>query len=283
MFHIPVREKEPEAVTDRQHLVAIDKRVIPLHHKSVHSWPSKMFGFPKLCVVDTVGDGSCFFHAIVSSFYPLYYFTESLQSKSRVIQQFRSELAQILASPAPRHIVDACLKTQHQLSSLDGQSNEPEKRLRYYDILSRGSLKQLSESVPEFSLKHMQAALRSNQAVDLSFLEFISLFLNKNIFLLSREHQDVYCTGDRELLEHPDRQCIVVMAGGNHYELAGLHDKSQGVVKTIFRYDDQLIQSIRERLDVLTKRTAGNPSDASSSTSSTSKQSPTTAALPSEA
>lgn len=251
MLYLPVDEKEP---VESELTLSVDKRVIPLHYKSLHSWPSKMFGFPHLCAIDTIGDGSCFFHAVVSAFYPLYYFTNSLQTRSKLVQQFRRELASVLGSPAPDHVVEYCrLHSARDAASIDVTNNNNRGTLRYYDVLSRGTLKQLAESVPEFGLEQMQRILMSNEAVDLSYLEFISLFLNKNIFFLSKGHQDVYSTGDRELLESRDRQCIVIMADGSHYELVGVHNKSLGVVQTIFAYTDELITCIRDRLDVLTK------------------------------
>lgn len=169
-----------------------------------------------------------------------------------LVQQFRRELATILASKAPDAIVAYCQRSASERRLSDHSPSSATATLRYYDILSRGSLKQLSEVVPECSLEQMQRVLASSQAVDLSYLEFISLFLNKNIFLLSKAHQDVYSTGDRELLERPERQCIVLMADGSHYELVGIHNKAAGLVQTVFHYSDELIVAIRQRLDQLT-------------------------------
>lgn len=204
--------------------------------------PSAKFKYPRLVRINTIADGSCFFHAIANAFF-LPYWQKEVKidnrhlSKSVFIRKMRNDLADRLTDPAPV-----------------GQGTN-------YDQLSRGTLAEFAKAVPEFdySLKKMQARLRSNHAVDYVYYEFISNQLNKDIYILDAKHKDVYpIEGESDLL-YKNRASIVLLYHPGHYELVGLHSGAVGPgvrqgIETIFQPAHPLIQAIRARLRELSDK-----------------------------
>lgn len=190
------------------------------------------FQYPNLVRLRTPMDGSCFFHAIAKSYFKPYILgrlnNEPL-NRGKFIRQLRKDLA-------------------NKLSSRVDPTN-PSNNLIYYDELSGGTLRDFSRSVPEYSLNNMTNELDSDLPVGNVYNEFISNQLNKDIYILSMNKQDVYMTGDNTSLLYKNRPSIVLLVLPGHYELIGV--SSNDGIKTIFEPDHPLIKAIRNRISSL--------------------------------
>lgn len=184
------------------------------------------FQYDNLVRIRTPTDGSCFFHAIAKSYFKPYITNDLKTTRQDFVKQLRRDLAVKLGSKVdPRN---------------------PESPL-YYDLLSRGNLKDFSKTLPQYSLANIQEELNSDRPVDNVYNEFISDQLDKDIYILDMTKQDVYVTGSDDDILYKDRPSIVILYLPGHYELVGINDN--GVIRTLFSHDHDLILAIRDRMN----------------------------------
>lgn len=183
--------------------------------------------YPNLVIVRSIGDGACFFHSILRAYHPEYIQAISLSQRKKIAYRFRHALANVLGETA---------------FEKDGNY------VTYYDLLSRGELKEISKSVPEVSLKGMQKQLRDiHFPVDDSFAELISTQLKKDIYIIEATHGDVYMQADTELL-HKGNDAVVILYSPGHYDVVGIYDEKSGIVDCLFDSDHPLIIKIKKRI-----------------------------------
>jgi len=197
------------------------------------NWNNTPFSYPGLVRIRTIGDGSCFFHAITKSFFMPY--KEGIidgvpLNKMEFIKNLRSDLAKKLGEKV--------------------NPNDPNSP-RYYDVLSRGKLADFAKGVPQYTLENMQTQLNSNTPVDNVYNEFISNMLKKDIYLLDLITKDVYITGTDDDILYKNRDSIIILTMPGHYELIGL--MSDSGILTLFSPTHPLIRAIRNRMNI--KRT----------------------------
>lgn len=167
-------------------------------------------------IIPTIGDGSCMFHSILQCFNKTY-INSNIEGKQAMCKIFRNDLAEVLSY------------------DIKGQ--------RIYDSLSRGSLSELSEVIPETSLVNMKKSLKSNEWGDIRFLELISNILDLNIIVLDFSKKDVYRTGDNELYIKKNRDTIFIANINNyHFDTVGL--EINGTIRTLLRYNETVINKL---------------------------------------
>jgi len=195
------------------------------------SW-NESFIYPNMVRIYTIGDGSCLFHAIISSFFTPYnkgiLYGVPLDRR-KFVAKFRSELADKLTQKLP-----------------NGRT--------WYQSLSRGQLPSASRLNPEVSLAAMQSELRSSLAVDNKYNELLSEILNKDIYVLHDDIKDLYFLGISAtdvLYKNRDSIVILYSERTHHYELVGIKDPSSGDITTLFKYNDPFIIAIRNRLKAI--------------------------------
>lgn len=191
------------------------------------SWlgPFQYTGMVKFAVP---ADGSCFFHSILmasNQSYRLGKQGETPASRSSLVKTLRVELANLLASP---------------LDPLDPTSS------RYYDVLARGNLKELSVTFPNLTLENMQNVLAGQDWIDYTYFEFVALALNKDIYILDGSKQDVYLTADQHLYQRGNPS-IVLHYHHHHYEPIGVIDPKNGSIRMLFHPEDTFIRAIKHR------------------------------------
>jgi hypothetical protein len=186
------------------------------------------FDYPDMVRIAVPGDGHCFFHALCLSF-SREYKTGVIDGRAIDRQTFvinlRRDLAKLLTD---------------KVDPLDRES------LTYYEQLSRGSLKEFGDNVPEYKLSNMIRELQSSQSVDYVYYELISDQIDKDIYVLNLITQDVYVMGDASDLYIKNRASVVLLYMPGHYELIGLVDEDR--IKTLFPYDHPFITAIRTRI-----------------------------------
>ena len=189
----------------------------------------------------TIGDGSCFFHAIcyaVSKEYRTGYYNDgTVLDRREYVSRLRRELSDNLSS----------------VVEVDSASGNGVTR---YSLLSRGQLESMSAELPEYSLPNMKALLVSRSSVDNRFNEHVSNCLNIDIYILSHENEDVYITGNDTDILYKDRDSVVILyvEDSQHYELVGVN--TGHMIRTVFPYNDEFILKIRSRIrEVISSRT----------------------------
>ncbi len=193
---------------------------------SLLDWRNGTLNYPGMGRKRTIGDGSCFFHAITDAYFRPYQ-RGNLNGKSLNRIKFVKYLRYDLANELERRI-------------------NPNGRM-IYDKLSRGKLREISKTLQQYSLENMQKELRSNRSVDNVYLEFISNVLDKDIYILDFMKKDVYITGDDRDILYKNRDSIVLLFIPGHYELVGV--KEQGKIKTLFKANHPFITSIVTRMN----------------------------------
>lgn len=213
--------RQPIVKPNRNSITALmDRETEPLNWKT--------FNYPNMVRIRTIADGSCFFHAIAKAYYTPYQ-VGMLDGKAidrqKLIKALRRDLAIKLGQPADP-------------ADPDGPTN--------YDLLSRGKLQEFAKGVPQYSLENMQKELSSTAPVSNSYNEYISNQLNKDIYLLDGETNDVMITGNDDDILYKDRDSIVILYIPGHYELVGIQTED-GII-THFRSTHPFIQAIRNRM-----------------------------------
>lgn len=186
------------------------------------------FQYPNMVRIRTDPDGSCFFHAIAKAYFEPYIIGK-LNDKPLNRKEFVKKLRK-----------DLSVKLKSKVDPTD-----PESPI-YYDILSRGELREFSKSVPAYTLENMVKELNSNRPVDNVYNEFISDQLDKDIYILDMLKRDVYITGYDDEILYKNRPSIVLLYLPGHYELVGLDD--HGIIKTLFDPNHPFIETIRRRI-----------------------------------
>jgi hypothetical protein len=184
----------------------------------------------------TIGDGSCFFHAVLQSQNQLYKEANHLERR-KLARALRNSLADILAQP------------------------DPTTGLRYYDTLSRGKLEENYKAIQEaikadreitdISLEGLQRELRSSKGVGVIYHELVSNLLELDIYILDLATHDLYFEEDYELY-YKCRNSVVVISTGGHYESVGI--KRGDKITTFFEHSHPFIQSLHTRLVSIKQR-----------------------------
>ena len=179
-----------------------------------------------LCRFATPMDGNCLFHAIANSFFSPYHkqtLNGKHMSRTAVVTQLRKDLASRLA----------------EIDPLD-----PQKRT-YYQCLAGSNTAIFAEAVPEFALSFMQAQLDSSAPIGYGYIEYICNALNKDIYILSAAHRDMYVCDELQFCIKGNRKSIVVYYMNGHYELVGIQ-QPDGSFDTHFKPDHSFIRFLND-------------------------------------
>ena len=180
-------------------------------------------------------DGSCFFHALAKAYFKPYIIgkiNDEPFNRKEFIKNLRKDLSKTLA--------------------LKIDPEDPNSKT-YYSTLSNGELENISEQIPNYSLKNMQKELYSSTtSVSNIYNEFISDQLDLDIYILNSKTKDVYMTGSDNSLLYKNRRSVVILYMPGHYELVGLMHQNKNI-DTIFSPNSKFIEKIRSRMDCLSK------------------------------
>lgn len=174
--------------------------------------PLQLPWYPNTMRIPTIGDGSCFFHAIALAYCKIYREGDN-NYKVNFIRQLRYQLALALSEK--------------------------------YNTLSRGQLPSMSKDMPQYTLDAMQKELNSNHPVDNLYLELCSEVLGIDIYIIDILKRDIYVIGDKELLSK-NRNSIVLGYIPGHYELVGVLER-ETFIRTLFPPDHSFITTIKSR------------------------------------
>lgn len=201
----------------------------PLEFKHIESNPTYLGGEPM--ELEVIGDGSCLLHAICNAFCTTY-ITQKLGSEvidpMQFVRKLRTQLAEKL-----------------DMEYEDGKT--------YYEFISRGALPELGKSFADKTLQGMQAHFDSRNPLGVEILEYISMIIDYDLFLIDKNKGDVYITGDEELYQK-GRSSIVIIYNESfmHYTTGSIKDPL-GRYWTVFPSDHNFIQELKRRIKEITK------------------------------
>lgn len=198
----------------------------------------KGINHPNLYRIPIIGDGSCFFHAVLRSFYRDY-----IETTQTSVRQF---YAQHL-----RYALSAVLEEYNPLTGV-----------RYYDELSRGALATLaSEGLSSCSIRAMQKELQQGGPVDNLYQELVSNHLNRDIYIVNEDYGDVDVGfNDLELL-YKGRNSIILLYRSGHFELLGIAASDSMTLETLFTPSHPLIQQLYQRMVYLINERTGESAE----------------------
>jgi hypothetical protein len=190
-------------------------------------WRGNNFSYDRMYRKRTLGDGSCYFHAILDGcFIP--YRSETISghhvNKKKLVQNLRQELADTLNKIRP------------------GYNNKT-----YYETLSRGELNNLSKEIKEVSLDSLKKQLLSLNSINYIFHEYVSDILNKDIYILDYKAKDVYIIDSNLEMYYKNRKSIVILFIPGHFELVGIKNNKNELI-TYFHSHHPFIKAIRKRI-----------------------------------
>lgn len=169
-------------------------------------------------IFDTIGDGSCLIHSVLYCFNKSYR-NEDTRGRKKIAYELRKNLSDVLGEKRK-----------------DGKT--------YYEILSRGEIKELSNFHSKLKLNSMKAHLNSHSWLDIFFVELISEQLEIDILFYDESKQQFYQTGDLEIY-HKNRNTVLINYQDEyHFEAMGIKlDK----IRTFFDPSCHIIKNIKEK------------------------------------
>lgn len=162
-------------------------------------------------------DGHCLFHSLLFSFYTPYREEElngNAISKLQIVVNLRHELSDRLDN--------------------------------VYGSLSKGNLSKFAEAVPEFELSSMKNELKSNNYIGYGYIEYISNLINKDIYIIDGETNNIYISDELPYLIK-GRTSIVLYYKDSHYEPIGL--EQDDAYYCHFKSNHPFIRFLRDKID----------------------------------
>lgn len=177
-----------------------------------------------------IGDGSCFFHAILKCYYDEYANNPSYSFRTNFVKKLRRDLAYTLELPDPN----------------------TEGKLTYYESINKGAWQDLylmeleNNSIDNFgtnidySLEGMQKLFNSSRDVGMEVVQYVADILGLQIFILIVGQNDLYYLLHTE--SQKEKPIVIIAGNGYHYEVIGI-DNGQ-YFQTVFNNDDPLIMTL---------------------------------------
>lgn len=161
--------------------------------------------------IGTIGDGSCFFHAILTSIDDEYINMNKIERK-RKIKELREDLS--------------------------NSFTEDE-----YKNLANGNIYELGKTVEQFSYERMLMQLRDTKSwIGNEFLDFICKHIYLNIYIIVDSDWNIYKQGiqKKDIYDNKRPTIIILWQGGIHYEVFAIYDNIEEKIQTVFEPSNQL-------------------------------------------
>jgi hypothetical protein len=188
-----------------------------------------------LSVIKVLGDGSCFFHAILRAFNREYIEAGNNNERKALTRTMR----------------DAVSMTLEEVD---------ENGFTGYENLGNGSYKEFNDAVSNavgnsYSLEALQDELKSDRPVDHAYTQHISDYFNLDIYLISEKTGDLYCLASEKELLYKGRNSIVILYSEGHYDIIGIRRKNvlggEVIFDCLFHPTHLFIQLLSKRFDEL--------------------------------
>jgi SAM-dependent methyltransferase len=200
--------------------------------------PVECTWFTDVVRITTIGDGSCFIHAVLKAFDGAYQSNQKLNFRTNRVQAVRRDLAIKLGDPDPEY-------PAHTYWDTIGDSGLVINTMRQLN-----DDEQIRDADAMYTLSGMQRLFNSTQYLGDEVYTFVAQMMGIDIFILSGKAHDI----ERHLTTHRtgiNRPTIFVVATGNlltgdkscgHYETIGIMT-DQGI-QTVFDHDHPFVQAL---------------------------------------
>jgi hypothetical protein len=175
-----------------------------------------IFDDKNVALMKATPDGTCFFHSILLATNDVYY-SSSEATRKDIAYDYRKYLG-------------------NRLSYIEKNG------ISVYDTLSRGTLKEFSKVVPEYSIDNLKSLLYNTaKSVGQEVIELVSNDKNIDIYIIDNKGM-YYYLGDRDIY-YKNRKSVVLFYTEGHYDL--LVYKYGDTYKRLFNPDDDFIIKIK--------------------------------------
>jgi len=177
----------------------------------------------QLVRIATIGDGSCFFHAVLKAYYKPYADNPSYSYRRQLVINLRRDLATILP------MINPDTGTTYYEDANNGV---------WAQLAEHGRIDDLGNNV-DYSLRGMQRLFDSDRDVGDEVFGFVSDMLGLDIYVVQLNSDDIR----PHISIVKDRPAVVIGGNGHHYETIGvLHGD---VIQTVFWPSDPLIAVLK--------------------------------------
>jgi len=170
--------------------------------------------------IKTIGDGSCFLHAVLGAASKDYKNSTDRQKKT-MVKNLRNDLAELI-----------------------DDTRKDDKT--HYESINRGEMENLSKIFPELEIENVKKFLRSREWFDQKYIEYVSDLLEIDIYIIDYKTGAPYKTGDEEILHKSRNSVIIGYIRETHFETLGVFDGKK--IKTFFVPDSKIIKNLKNQL-----------------------------------
>lgn len=186
--------------------------------------------------VGTIGEGSCFFHSVLTAFNKKYRKMDE-QQKMEFVSKLRKSLADRLDMDTFSKLGNGIL--------LEFMENDVIEESPTYRNMTKEELEVNDEEIKEKALNKYKNLLGDcKEWVGETSLEYVSNKLKLDIYIMSDKTRNVKIAADCNNL-YKNRASIIVLNIDNvHYETVGIADEETGRVKLNFEPDNSFIKQL---------------------------------------
>ena len=203
----------------------------------------------KIFVVKTIGDGSCFFHAVLTLIYPKYLDLSEKERKD-FVKILRETLADGLSRREWKHLANGQLALYLFSKELQKEGlNQHNVVKQTVDELITALSEETKEDLEDILENVYQRFIEMMKGCDVwvgvdeasvNLFEYLSNLFNINIYILRDTTRKPYLFGSCETLYKADRDSIIVLwVGSSHYE-AVVEQSSDKEITRIFTSDSEV-------------------------------------------
>jgi hypothetical protein len=192
--------------------------------------PLKCSWYDNLVRIATIGDGSCFIHAILKSFYSPYQENNNARFRVGIASNLRRDLAILLSMENPEFPGKTFWETS-------GKGAFPRMVMQQ---IKNESL--IGETRVDYSLNGLQRLFNSYNKLGDEVYKFISDTLDIDIYVLRATSEDLY---PHLHTRNPgiNRNGVVIIGNMFHYETVGLN--TDDGIQTVFSSGDSFLESVK--------------------------------------
>ena len=181
--------------------------------------------------VGAIGDGSCYFHAVLGGYYPRYQNSRDYKYRIDFVQKLRRDIAYTLEMDDPSHPGQTMWET-----AVNGQF------VALYEQQLFGHVFQDDFGlIIDFSLNGLQRLFNSNTYLGDEVYQYASDMLGVDIYIMRLTNKDLYVHLNTAV-EGLVRKVVVICGNGTHYETIGV--EREGLFQTTFDQNDPFILAI---------------------------------------
>lgn len=227
--------------------------------------------YQNLVRIAAIGDGSCFFHAVLKAYTQQYQNNDAYNFRVSYIQQLRRDIAYALQLPDPnmqelanidpeyyQTVFAEHVKRRTRLGYLEGILPNDYPEILNYETASDGQFVNLFEQqqlglvildphgVPvDFSLRGLQYLMNSHRDVGDEVYGYLSQLLGVTIYVMHGYYDELEPHINTAAID-PERWVIVIIGNGIHYEVVGI--QTENGYQTVFPPNHPLLAALETKI-----------------------------------